>query len=64
MFFVFGPEAFEDQNGLFDRRSFDLDTLETALESRVFLNVFAILIEGGRTDALHLAAAERWLDDV
>ena len=61
---VFRPEALEDQDGLLDGRRLDLDRLEAAFERGVLLDVLAILVERGGADALHLAAAERGLDDV
>ena len=64
MLFVFRPQALEDQDGLLDGGRFDLDALEAAFERGVLLDVFAVLVEGGRADALHLAAAQRGLDDV
>ena len=62
--FVFRAQALENQNGLLDGRRFDLDRLEAAFERGVLLDVFAILVERGGADALHLAAAEGGLDDV
>jgi hypothetical protein len=64
MLFVFGPEAFQNKYGFLDGRSFNFDSLEPAFERCVFLNVFAILVQSGRADALKFAAAEGGLDDV
>ena len=57
MLFVFGPETFEDQDRLFDGRRLDFDGLESAFESGILLDVFAILVERRGADALHLTAA-------
>ena len=64
MVLVFRAEALEDQNGLVDGGSFDLDRLEAPFQSRVFLDVLAVLVERGGADALQFAAAEGGLDDV
>jgi hypothetical protein len=42
----------------------DLHGLEAALEGGVLLDVLAVFVEGGRADALQLAAAEGGLEDV
>ena len=57
-------DAHEDLDGLLERRLLDHDRLEAALERRVALDVLAVLVEGGRADALQLAARERRLQDV
>ena len=41
-----------------------LTRLEAAFQGGVFLDVFAIFVERGGADALHLAAAQGGLDDV
>ena len=46
------------------RGLFDHDRLETPLEGRVTLDVLAVLVERGRTDALELAPRQRRLEDV
>ncbi len=61
---VFRTQAFEDEDRLIDGGSLDLDGLEASFEGGVFLDVFAILVQRGRPDALQLAPAERGLDDV
>eukprot|EP00955_Chlamydomonas_euryale_P088830 364416-Chlamydomonas_euryale.AAC.11 len=40
------------------------DRLEAPLQRRVLLNVLSVLVDGGRADALELAARERRLDQV
>ena len=64
MLLVFGAQALENQDGFLDRRRLDLDGLETAFQRGVLLDVFAVFVERGRADALHLAAAQGGLDDV
>src|SRR5262249_33456474 len=61
---VFGPEPPEDLDGILNAGLVPLDLLEAALERGVLLDVFAILVERGRADALHLATAEGGLEDV
>ena len=41
----------------------DLNRLEAALEGGVLLDVLAVLVEGGRTDGLQLAAGQLRLED-
>ena len=38
--------------------------LETALQCTVFFDVFAVFIERGGTDALHLATSQGWLEQI
>ena len=64
VFLVTRPQALENINGILDGGRLDLDGLEPALEGGVFLNIFAVFIEGGGADALHLTPAQRRLDDV
>ena len=64
MLLVFAAQALQNHNRLVHRGGFDLDGLETAFQRGVLLDVFAVFVERGRADALHLAAAERGLDDV
>ena len=57
-------DAEQDVDRLLHGRLLDHDRLEAALECRVALDVLAVLVERGRTDALELAAGERRLEDV
>ena len=57
-------QALENIDGIIDGGRLDLDGLEPALEGGVFFDVFAVLVEGGGADALHLATAQGRLDDV
>ena len=56
-------QTLEDLDGVGHGRLFDLDGLEPTLEGGVFLEVLAVLVEGGRTDGLQLAAGEHRLED-
>ena len=64
MLLVFVAQALQNLDGVLNRRRFDLHRLETAFERGVLLDVFAIFVQRGRADALHLAAGKRRLDDV
>ena len=64
MLLVFVAETFQNLNRVVNRRRFDLHRLKTAFKRGVFLDVFAILVQRRRADALHLAARQRRLDDV
>ena len=57
-------DAHQDLDRLLQRRLFDHDRLEAALERGVALDVLAVLVERRRADALELAAGERRLEDV
>ncbi len=56
-------EATQDLDTLVDRRLVDPDLLETALESRVALEVLPVLVERRRADRLQLATGESRLQD-
>ena len=64
MLLVLRTNALEDLEGLLGVWWFDSDRLEATLKRGIFLDVFAVFIEGRRTDALNLAARERWLEHV
>ena len=57
-------EPLQDLNRLLLRWLGNDDLRKAPLECRVLLDVLPILIERGGTDALDLAARERWLQDV
>ena len=57
-------DAEQDLHRLLDRRLLDHNRLEASLERGVALDVLAVLVEGGRADALQLAARQRRLEDV
>ena len=56
-------DALEHLDGVRDRGLRHLDRLEAALERGVLLEVLAVLVEGGRTDRLQLAAGQHRLED-
>ena len=64
MLLVFVPESPQNLDGLVNRRRLDLHGLKTAFERGVLFDVFAIFVQRGRADTLHLAARKRRLDDV
>ena len=64
MFLVALADALEDLDRLFDRRLFDQDGLEPALQRSVALDVLAVLVQRRGADRLQLAACERRLQDV
>ena len=57
-------EATQDGDGGHNTGLVDIDLLEAALQSRILLNVLAVLVQGGRTDAAQLAAAQHGLQQV
>ena len=57
-------EALQDQRRLLERGLEHFDLLETTRERSVALDVRAVLLERGRTDAAELAARERGLEQV
>ena len=64
MLLVFPAQAPKDGDGLVDGGGVNPDGLKTALEGGVLLDVFAVLVHGGGTDALEFAAGEGGLDDI
>ena len=61
---IFAAQALEDFHSFINRRRLHFHGLETAFQSGVFLNVFAILIERRGTHALQFSTAECGLNDV
>ena len=61
---VFAAQTKENLDGVLHGRFLDLHALEAAFERGVLLDVFAILVQRGRTDALQFASAECGFDDV
>ena len=57
-------QALENSQRLFGRGLAYLDRLEAALQRGVLFNVLAVFVQGGRADALQLAAGESGLEDV
>ena len=60
---VLVADALEDLDRVGQRRLFDLDRLEAALERGVFLDVLAVLVERRGADGLQLAAGQHRLED-
>ena len=54
----------QDRDRVFHRRLVDQHLLESALERCIFLDVLAVLVEGGRTDHAQFAAGEHRLEHV
>ena len=57
-------EPSQDANGVFDGRLADVYLLEPTLESWIFFDVFAVLVEGGGADEMKFASGEHWLNHV
>ena len=57
-------QALDDADGLFHAGLLHVDRLEAPLQRPVLLDVLAILVQGGRADALDLSARERGLQHV
>ena len=64
MRFILVAQTLQNLDGVLSGRLADLYRLETTLECSVLLDVLAVLIERGRADDLHLAAAQSRLEDV
>ena len=62
--FVALPQAAQDGDGVLDGRLVDQHRLEAALQRGVLLDVFAVLVERGRADAVEFAAGEHGLEHV
>jgi len=58
------PHALEDLDRLFDGRLFHQHRLEAAFERGIPFDVFPVLVEGRRTDALQVAAGQGRLEQV
>ena len=52
------------RDGVLDARLADEDRLEAPLQRRVLLDVLAVLVQGGRADAVQLAAGQHRLEHV
>ena len=62
--FVAILEAAQNGDGIFDGRLGDQHGLEAPLERRIFFDVLAIFVEGGRADGAQFAARQRRLQHV
>ena len=61
---VTGTQALKDLNGLGNARLMHLDRLETTFESRILLDVLAVLVSGGSANGLQLATGQHGLQHV
>ena len=57
-------QAAQDGDGVLHRGLLHHHRLEAALEGRVLLDVLAVLVQGGRADAVQLAAGQHGLEQV
>ena len=57
-------QAPQNGNGLFHRGFAYQDLLKPALQCGVFFDVFAVLVQGGRTNAVELSTCQGWLEHV
>ena len=62
--FIFFLQATQDRNRRLDARLIDQNFLEAALKRCIFFDVFAVLIERGRADAVQLTARQCRLEHV
>ena len=54
-------QAAQDGNGIFHAGLGDHDGLKPAFQSRIFFNVFAVLIQGRRTDTMQFTTRKHRL---
>ena len=54
----------QNGNGIFYVWFLDLNLLETAFESRILFDVFAVFVKGGGTNHVQFAARQHWLEQV
>ena len=64
MLLILGAQPLENRDGILDGRRLHLYGLEAAFQGPVLLDVFAVFVQRGCTDALHLAAGQGGFDDV
>src|ERR1700722_15792309 len=57
-------EPTQNRDGVLDARLLDHHGLEAALQRSVLLDIFAVLVERGRTDAMQFAARQHRLEQV
>ncbi len=57
-------QAAQDRDRVLHRRLLDQDRLEAAGKGRVLLDMLAVFVERGRTDAVQFAARQRGLQQV
>ena len=64
MLFVALTQSSENLNGVLNRRFSNHDGLEASFKGSITLNVFAVLIEGGGSDALKFASCQGRFENV
>ena len=64
VFLVFVFDVVEDLGGLLNCGGFHHHLLETPLQGAVLLDVLAVFVQGGGSDALNLTAGQGWLEHV
>ena len=57
-------QASQDGDGVYDAGLVHKDLLEAALQRRVFLDIFPVLVKGCRADAAQLATPQHGLEQV
>ncbi|OIQ74079.1 hypothetical protein GALL_442780 [mine drainage metagenome] len=57
------PKSGQNLNSVRNRRLFDVDWLESTLESGIFLKVLPVFVKGRGTDRLKFAAGKHWFED-
>ena len=57
-------QAAQDGDGVFHGRLIHLNRLEAALQSGVFLDILAVLVQRGRADAVQLAAGQHGFQQI
>ena len=57
-------EPSQDGDGVLDGRLADHDGLETSFEGGILFDVLAVLVEGGRADAVKLATREHRFEQI
>ena len=62
--FIAIAESLENFHGLALGGGFDHHDLEAAIEGRILLDVFAVFIKRGRTNALNFTSGERRLEHI
>ena len=64
MLFIAFSQSPKNLNGVFNRRFSHRDGLEATFQSRITLDVFAVLVKGGGSDALKLSSRQGRLENV
>ena len=62
--FIFFLDATQDRHGIFNGGFLDHKRLETARKGGILFHIFAIFIEGRRTDTVQFTAGQRRFDQI